>query len=1315
MAGTKGLAGEQIDNRNIQPVQSLFDRPGLAPLASSHLPSTNPDHCVAGERRAPPRPMRPSTVLFLAANPVMVPALRLGEECRAIEDKIRAARFRDQLRFHSRWAARPDDLLQALNEDTPSVLHFSGHGTGGQGLCFQSEDGTALHASADGLAQVIVAAGTSVTVVVLNACYSEMQARALVAHVPCVIGASESVTDETAIAYVASFYRALAFGKSVANAHRQGMAALALNPAGDTGSHDPASFSATYQMLTRADVDPDRVYLVHEPAKTGCLLIINARLHEFDPDVIARVTEALLQWTGDLSIEITDIREGSVRLTIAVSPDGAARLMERWSAGHAREICGFEIFAVLELPPDTHNDNAHADAGGPPLPGARAPTQTNTVQAKQHSRLASEALVLKGLGAPVSDQGESRSAGGSHPKLSTVPPNVVGGVPKAPEGIVVKRPQESTVVVPSSLVTTPAQRTMVDVAANRFLDATVALDNPRAVPRDPKPPSTIPRGTPQPSGFTPPQGNTMQAQPRAKRTSEAPSGFSRSAWDTLDGGSTAVHATRAAPHPDVRINQYEVIKMIGEGGMGTVFLARDLRLGRRVAIKFLQSRQPEATQQFLVEARTTARCQHDNIVVIYEVGEHNGSPYIVLEYLNGKPLTHLTENGQRLPYARAVAIMCSILRALQCAHEHGIVHRDLKPDNIFITESGTVKVLDFGIAKVLQQSPTGQVEKSAGAVRMPRPLDLATGTNNSLSRTGTIMGTLKYISPEQWGIGIEIDHLTDIWACGVLMHRMICGRHPLHPLDGSQLVVTAMLELPMPSMAEAAPSDVPRELIQIIDRCLLKTKEQRWQSASELLQALELFLPGRRTQTLQIDESPYAGLSSFQETDAGKFFGRNREIAAMMTQIRDRPLMAVVGSSGVGKSSLVRAGLVPALKRSGELWESLVIRPGRAPLEALAGLIAPMVGAAANLADELELKKMVETLRREPGLPGHVLRLRARHGNRRLLLFVDQFEELYTQVADPAERAAFIACLSAIADDATSPLRVVLSIRSDFLDRVAEDQEFVSELTQGLFFLGPPGREGLREAITQPAEMAGFHFELPATVEDMLDHLETTPGALPLLQFAAAKLWETRDVGRRLLTHDAYAAMGGVANALATHADRFLSDMGARRAGLVRALLLRLVTAEHTRAIVPITELRELSREVGEIQRLIDQLVDARLLVVQTHEGDEASTVEIVHESLVQGWPTLQRWLDEDQNDAVLVDQLRVAARQWQQKGYYEGLLWRGDAATEATKLSTRYKGPLSDVERAFLDAVIKTAQVQPWRRRLFSLFKRASAQPDHT
>jgi hypothetical protein len=366
-------------------------------------------------------------------------------------------------------------------------------------------------------------------------------------------------------------------------------------------------------------------------------------------------------------------------------------------------------------------------------------------------------------------------------------------------------------------------------------------------------------------------------------------------------------------------------------------------------------------------------------------------------------------------------------------------------------------------------------------------------------------------------------------------------------------------------------------------------------------------------------------------------------------------------------------------------------------------VIAPMIATAANLADEVdEQDQLVDRLRREPGTLGSVLRGRARRDHCRLLLFVDQFEELYTlaQVADPEERAAFTACLAAVADDATSPLRVVLSIRSEFLDRIAENPQFAGELSRGLFFLGRPGRENLREAITQPAELAGFQFELPAIVDDMLDVLETTPGALPLLQFAAARLWETRDIARKLLTQQSYAAMGGVAGALASHADRVVADLGAHRASLIRALLLRLVTPERTRAIVPLAELRALSGKVGEVQRLIDQMVDARLLVVQNLGRGRRSTVEIVHESLVQSWPTLRRWLDEDQDDAALVDQLRVAARQWQFKHFDAGLLWRGDAAAEVRRFCARYQGPLSEMEHDFLDAVLDHEAAQVRRKR---------------
>jgi hypothetical protein len=162
-----------------------------------------------------------------------------------------------------------------------------------------------------------------------------------------------------------------------------------------------------------------------------------------------------------------------------------------------------------------------------------------------------------------------------------------------------------------------------------------------------------------------------------------------------------------------------------------------------------------------------------------------------------------------------------------------------------------------------------------------------------------------------------------------------------------------------------------------------------------------------------------------------------------------------------------------------------------------------------------------------------------------------------------------------------------------------------------------------------------------------------------------------------------------------------VNELGSTKAALIRAILLRLVTPERTRAVVPMSELRELSREVGEVQRLVDEMVNARLLVVQVLDGGKGSTVEIVHESLVQGWPMLRRWLDENQDDAALVDQLRTAARQWGTKNYDPGLLWRGEMADEAKKFRKRYKGALSDVEGGFLDAVVAAEDAALRKRRM--------------
>ena len=786
------------------------------------------------------------------------------------------------------------------------------------------------------------------------------------------------------------------------------------------------------------------------------------------------------------------------------------------------------------------------------------------------------------------------------------------------------------------------------------------------------------------------QDTMVTSQP--PHSPERPVGHEAIPLDELDDD-----LVRPIFEPGARVYQYELIRELGRGGMGTVYLARDIKLGRRVAIKFLKTDRPTFTERFIAEAQHTARCSHENIVVIHDVSEYQGVPFMVLEYLRGQPLGKLIGKG-RVPPSRAIQLMIPVVRALAFAHEQQIIHRDLKPANVFVTDSGTVKVLDFGIAKYIferQKSPTlDQVTTTLETVPQ----------QPELTRHGAIIGTLPYMSPEQWGVD-KIDFRSDLWAVGIMLYQMVVGKHPLAPLRGEQLMVTAILEQPMPS-AHDARGDMPPELADVIDGCLKKRKKERFQSADELLAALHELLPESRAASLRGDESPYAGLTAFQEADAGRFFGRSHDIATMYARLQDEPLIGVVGPSGVGKSSFVRAGVIPALKHSGETWESHVIRPGRQPLAGLARLIAAILGddseEATWHADDLNHHyDIIRRLTHEPGYLGAILRNRARKHDRKIILFIDQFEELYTLTPDIEQRLAFTSALTGVADDASSPLRVVLSIRSDFLDRVAEDRQFMTELHKALYFLVQPDRDGLREAIVRPAEMAGYRFEVPAIVDQMLERLETATGALPLLQFAATKLWENRNQAQRLLTQRAYQDLGGIEGALASHANAVLGALTPQEQTLVRAIFLQLVTPERTRAITSIRELRDLWHEPDTIGRLVDLLVDARLLVSSTGDRESGSLVEIVHESLIHSWPMLSHWLDENQEDAPFLEQLKAAARQWHERGCPNGLLWRGDAAREAEVWYARYRGLLPGLHRQYMQAVMALAARSARRRRL--------------
>jgi WD40 repeat protein/tRNA A-37 threonylcarbamoyl transferase component Bud32 len=422
------------------------------------------------------------------------------------------------------------------------------------------------------------------------------------------------------------------------------------------------------------------------------------------------------------------------------------------------------------------------------------------------------------------------------------------------------------------------------------------------------------------------------------------------------------------------------------------------------------------------------------------------------------------------------------------------------------------------------------------------------------------------------------------------------------------------------------------------------------------------------------DRPPYPGLSAFSAAHADHFFGRERETEAVVNRLRVHPLVAVVGPSGAGKSSFVHAGVAPAL---GSTWRTITTRPGRAPLAALAGGLAAAGIDAGDLA--ADANALGAALRADAAARGPIV------------LVVDQLEELFTLGADPRERDLYAAAIVAAARAAEDPVRVVLTLRDDFLLRADAVPALRARLAPALELLSVPAAADLVRIIVEPARRAGYELDDPALARDMVDEVADRAGALALLSFTTARLWELRDRHFRQLTRAAYRAVGGVGGALAQHADRTVDAMTAEERRLARVAFRNLVTADGTRAVLTRAELAQVLGGGDAAESVIEKLVAARL-VVAAEDATGTATVEIVHEALLAAWPRLAEWRREDAETARLRDQLRDAARQWIERGRPDGLLWRGDALAELARWRARSAGPATEAERAFADASARAA-----------------------
>src|SRR5437868_3534992 len=273
------------------------------------------------------------------------------------------------------------------------------------------------------------------------------------------------------------------------------------------------------------------------------------------------------------------------------------------------------------------------------------------------------------------------------------------------------------------------------------------------------------------------------------------------------------------------IGHYKISKRIGTGGMGEVYLATDLTAGRKAALKILPMRftgDAERLHRFEQEARAVVALNHPNILTVYEIGEDHSTHYIASELIEGETLRQRLMRG-RMEVGEAVDIAIQVASALAAAHETGIVHRDIKPENIMLRPDGYVKVLDFGIAKLAEQEVPVTLAEEEAVLLVETHL-------------GSIMGTVRYMSPEQ-ARGAQVDKRTDIWSLGVVLYEMVTGHAPFAGDTPGETMSSILEKEPPPLTSYVA--QIPAELQQIITKTLRKEREERYQSAHELLEALQ--------------------------------------------------------------------------------------------------------------------------------------------------------------------------------------------------------------------------------------------------------------------------------------------------------------------------------------------------------------------------------------------------------------------------------------------------------------------------------------------
>ena len=478
---------------------------------------------------------------------------------------------------------------------------------------------------------------------------------------------------------------------------------------------------------------------------------------------------------------------------------------------------------------------------------------------------------------------------------------------------------------------------------------------------------------------------------------------------------------------------------------------------------------------------------------------------------------------------------------------------------------------------------------------------------------------------------------------------------------------------------------------------LLDTDEDRWASQSLLdYWSAILYRAGHEPPDATLAEfdsalapelddarCPYLGLEAFREEKSNLFYGRQRLLEKLVNHLKQNRLLAVIGSSGSGKSSVVLGGLLPKLKvgalPGSENWHYYSpMVPGVNPLENLARLIQPHDINATEW-----LQQQVESFQKDPN---HLTKLSNEFGNRPSVLVVDQFEEAFTLCREDNVRQAFIDNLIGLIQSPGVRHTVILTMRTDFESQVARVPVFKDLFEQAQVRVTALDANELREAIEKPAELVGLKFE-EGLVEALLQDVLGEPAALPLLQFTLLKLWDNRE--RNRVTWETYKRLGGGRQALARSADEFYEQLIPEEQVTVKRILLRMVRPTEGLEVTSNRIQRKTLYQTGEardrVDRVLDKLIQSRLVRLSEGNTPDDAQVEVAHEALVRNWPRLVNWLEDERVNMRQRLRLTVAAEQWEAQGRDPSALLRGVLLNEALSYED-----LNELESEFVQHSIK-------------------------